>query len=122
MGDLGFLGVAGLGEDCEEDDRAAGREAVGDAGLLGKQVEPQFADLASQVADVGLAKTFCLLGEQSERKSARPKSRSLRRSSQDRTSGSTSTAHRPAMPPMLYASDAIANPGPCSWTEGSSGT
>src|SRR5260370_41632794 len=66
MGDLGFLGVAGLGEDCEEDDRAAGREPVGDAGLLGKQVEPQFADLASQVAGVGLAKTFYLLGEQSD--------------------------------------------------------
>src|SRR6185437_6508795 len=45
------------------------------------------------------------------RKSTRPKSRSVRPDSQDRTSGSISTSYNRLMHQMLYASDAIAKPG-----------
>jgi hypothetical protein len=40
-GDFGGFGVAGLAEDGEQDDPAARREPVGDAGLLGQQVKAQ---------------------------------------------------------------------------------
>jgi hypothetical protein len=40
-GDFGGFGVEGLAEDGEQDDPAAGREPVGDAGLLGQQVKAQ---------------------------------------------------------------------------------
>src|SRR5215467_6337484 len=59
------------------------------------------------MAGVWLAEIFGVLGEQATRKSARPKSRSLRLLSQDRTSGSISTSYSPAMHLMLYASAAI---------------
>src|SRR5665811_1314403 len=44
-------------------------------------------------------------------KSTRPKSRSVRPSNQDRTSGSTSISYRSTMHPTVYVSDAIGKLG-----------
>jgi len=71
-------------------------------------VEPQFPDLPAEVPGVGFAEVLGVLGEQPTRKSTRPKSRSDRLASQDRTSGSISTSYSPVMHLMLYASAAIA--------------
>jgi hypothetical protein len=71
-------------------------------------VEPQFPDLPAEVSGVGLAEVLSVLGEQADKKSSRPKSRSDRLASQDRTSGSISTSYSPVMHLLLYASAAIA--------------
>jgi hypothetical protein len=51
-GDFGGFGVAGLAEDGEQDDPPAGRETVGDAGLLGEQVKPELADFPAEMAGI----------------------------------------------------------------------
>jgi hypothetical protein len=80
-------------------------------GLLGQQVEPQLPDLAAKVTGIRLAEARRVFGKQADEEPTRPKSRSARFSSQDRTSGSTSTSYKPAMHLMLYAADAIAKSG-----------
>ena len=76
MGHLGCLGVAGLAEHGPQDDPAAGREPVPEAGLPGEQVEPQFPDLPAQVPGIRLAKGLGVLGRQGSLPG--PKSLSLR--------------------------------------------
>jgi hypothetical protein len=46
--------------------RRPGGEPVGDAGLLGQQMEPQFPDLAAQVTGIGLAEVHSVLGKQAD--------------------------------------------------------
>src|SRR6266702_2788955 len=60
------LGVAGLAEYREQDHPAARGEPVGDAGLLGQQVEPQLPDLAAKVTGVGLAEVRSVFGKQAD--------------------------------------------------------
>ena len=74
-------------------------------------MEPQLADLSAEMPGVRLAEVRSMLGQQADEKSTRPKSRSVRPDSQDRTSGSISTSYKLPMHQMLYASDAIAKPG-----------
>jgi hypothetical protein len=56
-------------------------------------VEPQLSDLAAQVTGVGLAEVRSVLGKQADEEIDPAESRSVRFSSQDRTSGSTSTPY-----------------------------
>jgi hypothetical protein len=46
-GDLAALRVSGLAEDGPQGDPAAWGQPVGDAGLLGQQVQAQLADLTT---------------------------------------------------------------------------
>ena len=95
-------------------DAAAWREPVGDAGLLGGQVEPQFPDFPAQVAGIGLAEILGLLGEQADVE-VDPAEVTVAQPGQPGTDFRLDLDPvQPAMHPMLYASDAMGKPEPAS--------
>ena len=104
-GNLGRFGAAGLTEYRQQDDPASWCQPVRDPGLPGQQMEPQLADLPTEMPRVRLAQR---LGRPGSRRGQSPG-----HSAQSARTGPQARLRRCRDQPCItcYAFDAISRPG-----------